>query len=72
MRKKMKKLIQVSIVLVVALALIVGLFQIGIGSELPQAANPCRVGWNTRNPHCLALGTGLESPILRPNVGWNG
>ena len=70
----MKKLLQISIVLVLALALIVGLFQIGIGSELPTAGNPhpCRVGWNTRNGSCLALGIGVGGTIYMPNVGWNG
>ena len=67
----MKKLLQISIVLVLALALIVGLFQIGIGSELSTAAKSCRVGWNTRAPSCLALGIGVGGPIYMPNVGWN-
>jgi hypothetical protein len=70
----MKKFIQISILLVLAIALIIGLFQIGIGSELAQAGSgsACRVGWNTRTRPCLALGTGLKGPILQPNVGWNG
>jgi len=67
----MKKLLQISIVLVLALALIVGLFQIGIGSELPVAGSACRVGWNTRTGSCLALGIGVGGPIFMPNVGWN-
>jgi len=69
--KKMKKLLQISIVLVLALALIIGLFQIGIGSELPSARNACRVGWNTRTGSCLALGIGDGGPIYMPSVGWN-
>jgi len=69
--KKMKKLLQISIVLVLALVLIVGLFQIGIGSELPSARNACRVGWNTRTGNCLALGIGVGGPIYMPSVGWN-
>ena len=68
----MKKFIQISIMLVLAIALIIGLFPIGIGSEFPQAGSPCRVGWNTRTGTCLALGTGLNGPIMQPNVGWNG
>jgi len=67
----MKKFLQISIVLVLALALIVGLFQIGIGSELPTAGTACRVGWNTRTGSCLALGIGVGGPIYMPNVGWN-
>ena len=67
----MKKLLQISVVLVLALALIVGLFQIGIGSELPSASTACRVGWNTRTGTCLALGIGVGGPIYMPNVGWN-
>ena len=69
--KKMKKLLQISIVLVLALALIIGLFQIGIGSELPSARNACRVGWNTRTGSCLALGIDVGGPIYMPSVGWN-
>ena len=69
--QKMKKLLQISVVLVLALALIVGLFQIGIGSELPSASTACRVGWNTRTGTCLALGIGVGGPIYMPNVGWN-
>ena len=68
----MKRILQISIVLVLAIALIVGLFQIGIGSELPTAGNACRVGWNTRAGNCLALGIGVRGPIYMPNVGWNG
>ena len=67
----MKKLLQISIVLVLALALIVGLFQIGIGSDLPSASTACRVGWNTRTGSCLALRIGVRGPIFIPNVGWN-
>ena len=67
----MKKLLQISIVLVLALALIVGLFQIGIGAELPTAKNPCRVGWNTKTGNCLALGIDVGGTIYMPNVGWN-
>ena len=67
----MKKLLQISIVLVLALALIVGLFQIGIGSELPTAGNSCRVGWNTRAGNCLALGPSPNVPTRMPRVGWN-
>jgi len=66
----MKKLLQISIVLVLALALIVGLFQIGIGSELPTAGSACRVDWNTGTGSCLALGIGVGGPIFMPNVGW--
>jgi hypothetical protein len=69
--KTMKKLLQISIILVLALALIVGLFQIGIGTELPTASNACRVGWNTRTGSCLALGIKVDGPIFMPNVGWN-
>lgn len=68
----MKKLLQISIVLILAFALIVGLFQIGAGSELTTARNTCRVGWNTRAGSCLALGTRAGGPIYMPNVGWNG
>lgn len=68
----MKKLIQISVILVLAIALVVGLFQIGIGSEIPMASKSCRVGWNTRASSCLALGIGVKVPIDRPDVGWNG
>lgn len=67
----MKKLLQISIVLVLAFALIVGLFQIGIGSELPTAAHSCRVGWNTRANNCLALVSSPKVPGRMPQVGWN-
>jgi len=68
----MKRLIQISIVLVLALALIVGLFQIGIGSELATAGNACRVGWNTRTGTCLADAIRFPGSDPMPNVGWNG
>ena len=68
----MKRLLQISIVLVLALALIVGLLQIGIGSELPTAGRSCRVGWNTRVDNCLALVPSLKAPGRTPQVGWNG
>jgi hypothetical protein len=66
----MKRIIQITIVLILAIALIVGLFQIGTGGEPSQAANSCRVGWNTRTPNCLALVPGSWTPA-KPNVGWN-
>lgn len=67
----MKKLLQISIILVLALALIVGLFQIGIGSELSTAGNSCRVGWNTRVGNCLAVAPDPKVPNRIPRVGWN-
>ena len=65
----MKKLIQVSIVLVLALALIIGLLQ--ISGDAPQAARSCRVGWNGRTENCLVLAPTLG---FRPKseVGWSG
>jgi hypothetical protein len=67
----MKRLLQISILLVLAFALIVGMLQIGIGSELPTAGNTCRVGWNSRAGSCLALGVSLKNPVRSPQVGWN-
>ena len=66
----MKKFIQISIVLIVAVALVIGLLQNWTGSELPMSGNACRVGWNTRTDHCLALGPGSGAPV-KPTVGWN-
>lgn len=65
----MKKLIQVSILFVLALALIVGLLQ--IGGDVPQAAKSCRVGWNGRPAHCLVLAP-MPGIQPKPQVGWNG
>ena len=65
----MKKLIQVSIVLTLALILIVGLLQ--IGGDLSQAAKSCRVGWNGRAVTCLALAP-IPGIQPRPEIGWNG
>lgn len=67
----MKRLLQISILLVLALALIVGLFQIGMGPELSSTGSTCRVGWNTRAGSCLALGTVPWLPGILPQVGWN-
>jgi len=67
----MKKLIQVSIVITLALVLIVGLLQIGIGSEQLVGGSSCRVGWNTRTGTCLALVSYPKPPVFQPNVGWN-
>jgi hypothetical protein len=68
----MKKLLQISIVLVLALALIIGLFQIGIGGELPTAGNSCHVGSNTTTNSCLALLPSPKVPGSIQRVGWNG
>jgi hypothetical protein len=69
----MKKLIQVSIVLTLAFALLVGHFQIGLGGDLPPTADSCRVGWNTRAGQCVPVAPNLKAPIVNPNsVGWNG
>jgi hypothetical protein len=68
----MKRLLQISILLVLAFALIVGMLQIGIGSELPTAGTACRVGWNGRATSCLALVPSPSLPVIRPMVGWNG
>lgn len=65
----MKKLIQVSLVLILALALIVGLVQ--IGGDALQAANSCRVGWNGRATNCLAL-VPISAMQPKPRAGWNG
>ena len=67
----MKKLIQISIVLVIAFALIVGLFQVAGGSSLAGGGNACRVGWNTRTGACLAVAPSYEGPGIKPLVGWN-
>jgi hypothetical protein len=68
----MKRLLQISILLVLAFALIVGMLQIGLGSELPTAGSACRVGWNGRATSCLVLGPSLKGPVMSPQVGWNG
>ena len=67
----MKKLIQVCIVLAIAFALLVGLFQIAGGSPLAGGGNACRVGWNTRTGDCLAAAPSLPIPPIKPLVGWN-
>ena len=68
----MKKLLQISIVLVLAVALIVGLFQIGIGSELAAAGNSCHVGGNTTTNNCLAVESSPKVPGSMQRVGWHG
>jgi len=68
----MKKLIQVSIVLVLAISLIFGLLQVADGSSpAGSGGNPCRVGWNSRNPSCLVGTTWYKNPGIQPYVGWN-
>ena len=67
----MKKLIQISIVLVIAFALIVGLFQVADGSALAGGGNACRVGWNTRTGTCLVIAPLYEGLGIKPLVGWN-
>ena len=69
----MKKLIQVSIMLVLAIALLVGHFQVGLGSDLPPTVDSCRVGWNTRAGNCVPAVPTPKVPVIQPNsVGWNG
>ena len=68
----MKKLIQVSIVLTLAIALLVGHFQIGLRGDLPSTADSCRVGWNTRAGNCVPALPTPKVPVNHPNVGWNG
>jgi hypothetical protein len=63
--KKMKRLIQISIVLILALILIVGLIQFTEGNALARGGNVCRVGWNSRTDACLASGKDAC------RVGWN-
>jgi hypothetical protein len=67
----MKRLLQITIVLVLALALIIGLFPHIAISELSSAGSSCRVGWNGRTSNCitLALSSKLPGPIYQ--VGWN-
>jgi hypothetical protein len=67
----MKRLLQITMVLVLALALIVGLFQHIAISELATSGSSCRVGWNGRTSNCitLALSSKLPGPIQQ--VGWN-
>jgi len=68
----MRKLIQVSLVLVVALALIIGLFQVADGNSLAGSGGAsCRVGWNTRNGACYVAVTHHQGPDFKPYVGWN-
>jgi len=68
----MKKLIQVSIVLFLAITLIVGPLQVAGDNMLASGGNACRVGWNTRTGTCLAIAPLYQGPVIRPNVGWNG
>lgn len=68
----MKKLLQISIVLVLALALIIGLFQIGIGSELVTVGNSCHVDGNITTNNCLAVLSSPKVPGSMQRVGWNG
>lgn len=67
----MKKLIQVSIVLVLAIALIVGLLQVAGGNTLAGGGNACRVGWNSRTGTCLAVAPLYQGPGVKPLIGWN-
>lgn len=67
----MKKLVQISIVIALALVLIVGLLQIGSVSDQFAGGSSCRVGWNTRTGTCLALLSYPKPPVFQPNVGWN-
>ena len=67
----MKKLIQISIVLVIAFALILGLFQVTGGGALAGGGNACRVGWNTRTGTCLVTAPLYQGPGIKPLVGWN-
>jgi hypothetical protein len=71
--ENMKKLIQVSLMLVLAIALLVGHFQVGLGSDLSPTADSCRVGWNTRAGSCVLEVSTPKVPAIQPNsVGWNG
>jgi len=65
----MKKLIQISLVIVVTFALVFGLFMYPDNGLL--AAGSCRVGWNTRTGSCLADSIWLPGSGYTPNVGWN-
>jgi hypothetical protein len=67
----MKRLLQISIVLVLALALIVGLFQYTATSELAATGSSCRVGWNSRTTNCSTLALLQKLPGPMPQVGWN-
>lgn len=67
----MKRLLQITIVLVLALALIVGLFQYVAISERSSASGSCRVGWNGRTSNCLTLALVQKLPGPMPQVGWN-
>ncbi|MGZ9164327.1 MAG: hypothetical protein ACXW4U_04045 [Anaerolineales bacterium] len=68
----MKKLIQVSIVLFLAITLIVGPLQVAGDNMLASGGNACRVGWNTRTGTCLDIAPLYEGPGIKPLVGWNG
>jgi hypothetical protein len=68
----MKRPIRISIVLVIAFALIVGLFQVADGSSLRGGGGKaCRVGWNTRTSTCLVIAPLYEGLGIKPLVGWN-
>jgi hypothetical protein len=67
----MKRLLQISLVLVLALALIVGLFQNTAMSELSTTGSSCRVGWNSRTSNCSTLALIQKLPGAMPQVGWN-
>jgi len=68
----MKKLIQISLVIVVSLALVFGLLLYTDGGSLTGGGgNSCRVGWNTRTGTCLAGKIWFPGDDKMPNVGWN-
>lgn len=70
--EKMKKFIQVSLVVVVSLALVFGLLLYTDGNSLAGGGvNSCRVGWNTRTGSCLASKIWFPGDDNMPNVGWN-
>lgn len=67
----MKKLIQVSLVLVLAIAITGGPFQVAGSGPLAGGGNDCRVGWNTGAGTCPAVAPLYKGPGIKPLVGWN-
>ena len=63
----MKKLIQVSIVLVIAFALIVGLFQVADGSALAGIDSPPSVGTDNKS-NTVKASMGTHSKPFRMNT----
>lgn len=67
----MKKLIQVSLVLVLAIAITGGPFQVAGSGPLAGGENACPVGWNSIAGTCPAIAPLDQGPGIKPLVGWN-